>query len=187
MQRMTLLEQRIMRRFPVNLQLWHQHSTTEPRAAMMKQIQRWLGQPSWPHQPIRAGQPDHSLTHAGHSLFALAMKGTGFCGVGIDYEPWRALDHRHHAILLTTRERNQMPAASADSARQLLRIWTIKEACFKADRGGQQRWVTAYELQQPTQGFGRARLATADGVAHFRYLSMDVADGALSVAIKMEN
>ncbi len=185
MQRMALIEQRIMQLIPADVRVWHHNSKTEGavRSQLMRRIKNWLGQPTLSGSQIRTGQPDHSLTHAGSSLFGLAVKAPGFSGVGIDFEPWRDLDQRHHRLMLTMRERHMLPEASA---RQLLRIWTVKEACFKADCNGQQRWVTAYELQQPTKKSGIARVAVAGRVQHFRYLSLEVADGILSVAIKIE-
>lgn len=183
MQRLGLIEQRLERFLDADVQLWHsrvdEHRADSRRA--VKQIRRWLGMRST-DAGLRGAQPDHSITHAGNSLFALAVKATGIAGVGIDFEPWRALDQRHQRLMLTARESAALGNASA---RDLLRIWTVKEACYKADVDGQQRWVIAYVLDRPLQQTGTARVCVGRAVHRFRYLSMEVPGGMLSVAFKM--
>lgn len=188
MQRMGLIEQRLMQFVDADVQVWHGPTETSGRHGhrLLQPVMRWLGQPSYSESTsrIRSAQADHSLTHAGNSVFALAVKAAGISGVGIDYESWRELDARHQRLMLTARESRLLPTASS---RELLRIWTVKEACFKADRAGQQRWVTSYELHNPAQKTGTARVASQRHVHHFRYISMEVPGGMLSVAFKMES
>lgn len=183
MQRLTLIEQRLERFLGADVQVWRSRigeSHPDSRRAV-KQVRRWLGI-CVTDTGLRGAQADHSVTHAGNSLFALAVKATGIAGVGIDFEPWRALDQRHQRLMLTARE----SAALGDaSARDLLRIWTVKEACFKADVNGQQRWVTAYALDRPLQQTGTARVCVGRAINRFRYLSMEVPGGMLSVAFKL--
>ena len=75
----------------------------------------------------------------------------------------------------------------AANGRDLLRIWTVKEALFKADLGGQQRWVTAYELDYPNRRSGTARVRAGGRVQHFRYISIEVPGGMLSAAFALHN
>ncbi len=185
MQRMALIEQRIMQWMPAQVQVWRAtaDAASSPNRNWLQPLFRWLGTAAHSAVPVRAARPDHSLTHAGNSLFALAVRGSGIAGVGIDFEPWRELDSRHQRLMLTQRENQLIKAASA---RDLLRIWTVKEACFKADCDGQQRWVTSYELHRPVQKSGSARNFSQGRVHQFRYISLEVPGGVLSVAFKME-
>ncbi len=184
MQRLALVEQRLAQFLGADVQVWHRRvaSDTADSRPLLRRLRRWLGRPDGVSQAVRSAQPDHSLTHAGQSMFALAVKTSNVAGVGIDFEPWRALDGRHQRLMLTARESAALGAASA---RDLLRIWTVKEACFKADVNGQQRWVTAYALDNPAQKSGGARVACGRRVHRFRYISLEVPGGMLSVAFKM--
>ena len=183
MQRLALVEQRLARFLDADVQVWHgrvENGVADSRP-LLRRLRRWLGRSGVPHS-VRCAQSDHSLTHAGQSMFALAVKASNVLGVGIDFEPWRALDQRHQRLMLTARESAALGAASA---RDLLRIWTVKEACFKADVLGQQRWVTAYALDNPAQKSGGARVTCGRLVHRFRYISLEVPGGMLSVAFKM--
>lgn len=182
MQRLALVEQRLTQFMAAEVQLWHGRvDGAADSRPLLRRVCRWLGRPTVVAQSVRAAQKDHSLTHAGQSMFALAVRSGGFSGVGIDFEPWRPLDQRHQRLMLTARESVALGAATA---RDLLRIWTVKEACFKADAGGQQRWVTAYALDNPAQKSGGARISRGRQVHRFRYISMEVPGGILSVAFK---
>lgn len=180
MQRLALIEQRLAQFLDAEVQVWRGSVIGAP--FVMRKIARWLKQPQWLSQSVRTPQPDLSITHAGQWIFALAVRAGGLAGVGIDFEPWRALDVRHQRLMLTAREIAALPVASA---RDLVRIWTVKEACFKADVNGQQRWVTAYALDNPAQASGSVRISQGHRTYRFRYISMEVPGGMLSVAFKM--
>lgn len=182
MQRLALIEQRLERFLDADVQLWRSRvddARPDSRLAL-KRIRRWLGLQN--KVTVRQAQVDHSVTHAGDSVFALAVKAGGIAGVGIDFEPWRVLDQRHQRLMLTAREAATLGQASA---RDLLRIWTVKEACFKADVNGQQRWVTSYALDHPARKSGTAQVRNGRRLHRFRYISMEVPGGMLSVAFKM--
>lgn len=182
MQRLALIEQRLERFLDADVQLWHSRvgdARPDSRLAL-KRIRRWLGLQV--NATVRQAQADHSITHAGNSLFALAVKAGGVTGVGIDFEPWRVLGQRHQRLMLTARESVALGSASA---RDLLRIWTVKEACFKADVNGQQRWVTSYALDHPARKSGTAQVRNGHRLHRFRYISMELPGGILSVAFKM--
>ena len=185
MQRVTGIEQRISEYLPAEVRVWRCRGEDASAGArrLLQPALRWLGLTMLARRPIRGAQVDHSLTHAGDCAYALAVRAPGVIGVGIDYEPWRALDARHARLMLTRREQQQLPAAGS---RDWLRIWTVKEACYKADRDGQQRWVTAYELVQPSRRHGTARILQGNRYHFFRYLSLEVPGGLLSIAFKME-
>lgn len=92
-----------------------------------------------------------SLTHAGGLAVAAGVRGE-VAGVGVDLELARALDPRTARFFLDARERR--PG-------ELLRLWTVKEAVFKADPANDGRTLRDYELLEPGAWTGRAR--TPDG------------------------
>ncbi|HVK98695.1 MAG TPA: 4'-phosphopantetheinyl transferase superfamily protein, partial [Dongiaceae bacterium] len=149
---------------------------------LLRQARQWLDRT--PQSTIVSAQADHSLTHAGQQAFALALRQSSYRGVGLDFEPWRPLDERHRRLMLSRREDALLGAASS---RDLLRIWTVKEALFKADRGGQQRWVIAYELDHPARRSGTARVRAGGRVRRFRYISIEVPGGMLSAAFALND
>lgn len=184
LQRLGALEQRLTHFADVDARLWSAHTaaTAGSSARLLRAARQWLGRA--PEGPLRSAQADHSLTHAGDRTFALALRQSPYRGVGLDFEPWRPLDERHRRLMLTRREDALLGTANG---RDLLRIWTVKEALFKADLGGQQRWVTAYELDCPSRRSGTARVRAGGRVQHFRYISIEVPGGMLSAAFALHN
>ncbi len=75
-----------------------------------------------------------------------------------------------------------MANASSD---ELLRVWTVKEALFKADLGGQQQWVNAYTLETPRRHNGFGKVQNKGGSTRFRYNSIRTPEGILSTAFAL--
>lgn len=185
LQRMRLLEQRLAQFAGADLQLWSAPCQLQDRSAglqLLRRVRQWLGYHPQISPRISSARPDHSLTHAGGQGFALALRNSSYRGVGLDFEVWRDLDGRHQRLMLTRRENALVGNASS---RDLLRIWTVKEALFKADCNGQQRWVTSYELDQPARRTGTARVVNQGRVRRFRYLSLELPGGILSAAFAL--
>ncbi|HEV3026788.1 MAG TPA: 4'-phosphopantetheinyl transferase superfamily protein, partial [Planctomycetota bacterium] len=67
----------------------------------------------------------------------------------------------------------------AEHPRSLHRLWTVKEAIFKADPENQGRTLKDYALADPGFVAGRARR----GTRLFHYASFEVPEGFLSVAV----
>lgn len=181
--RHRLLEQRISRHFARPVRLWRGDRVASEHGSQ-KIFCQLSAQTRGKHstQALCHASPERSLTHAGNRLYAMTAYGKSTLGMGVDFEPWRAMDARHARLMLTPQERGQAHNASAED---LLRIWTIKEALFKADVGGQQRWVNAYELEHPLRrsGFGKVR---CNGMTkRFRYLSIRTTEGILSTAFAL--
>jgi 4'-phosphopantetheinyl transferase EntD len=120
--------------------------------------------------------PEVSLTHAGGLALAVAL--CGGQGVGVDYDS-RAPRPRTWHLVFTPRER----AVAATGARAALRLWTLKEALFKADAGNDRRWLGDYALEDPAAERGRAFVAGDPG-ACFGYATAPLGAGLLSVAIR---
>jgi len=119
--------------------------------------------------------PSLSLTHAGGFGLA-ALAGAGPVGTGIDYEPWRAsVDSRTARFFLRPAER-----AAAGTAEDLLRLWTVKEALFKATPGNAGDVLADFEVAEPGRPWGAAAGPRGE---RLRYASTALPGGVLSVAV----
>lgn len=181
--RHRLLEQRISRHFATRVQLWRGDAASAGQGSqhVFRRLYRHA-RPKHLAQPLRCASRDRSLTHAGKRMYAITAGHTSLNGIGIDFEPWRVLDSRHARMMLTPQERLRAQQASNED---LLRIWTIKEALFKADMGGQQRWVNAYELECPLRRSGIGKVQSNGRIKRFRYLSIRTTEGILSTAFAL--
>ncbi len=97
-------------------------------------------------------------------------------GIGIDFEPWReAADLRTARFFLRPSEQ-----AHVTDSRSLLRLWTVKEALFKAtpDNGGAV--LVDYALAEPES---RSGSATGPRGEPMRYVSVEVENGLMTVAV----
>ncbi len=117
---------------------------------------------SFPHRCL-------SLTHA--AGVAVAARCRDAAGVGVDYEGWRTVDPRAVRFFLQDHERH-----GAD----LLRMWTVKEALFKATPHNDGAVFLDYAVADPTALAGTA----TDGTGRtFRYVSGRLPHGWLTVAV----
>lgn len=125
-----------------------------------------------------------SLTHAGGVAFAVACD-TPVGGVGIDFEPARTtVDPRAGRFFLRPAEQDWLAALpQRRRARALLRLWTAKEALYKAtpDNGG--ALLGDYRLADPGAACGQASGPGA-GTLHYVVVALDA--GPLSVAVREE-
>ena len=119
--------------------------------------------------------PRLSLTHAGGTAFA-AMAGADVLGTGVDFEPARAtVDPRAAHFFLGPAER-----AAASTAGDLVRLWTVKEALFKATPGNAGFVLADYTLDDAGVATG---WATGPGTEALRYATVAAAGGLLTVAV----
>lgn len=125
---------------------------------------------------LRFPHPRLSLTHAGGRAFAVHIAAAGVVGTGIDYEPWNAAaDLRTARFFLRTSEQ----VAVRDAA-TLLRVWTVKEALYKATPDNAGAVLLDYELHDPRCARGSA---TGPRDERLRYASLVTSTGVLSVAV----
>jgi 4'-phosphopantetheinyl transferase EntD len=101
-----------------------------------------------------------SLTHAGGWAFAVAVvaaphpERSGPSGIGIDFEPTSArLAPEAARFFLTRRELSSFQRLSHQV--DLLSLWTIKEACFKADPDNDGHQLRDYQIADLTASRGR--------------------------------
>lgn len=121
--------------------------------------------------------PRYSLTHAGGLALAAAAADGGVPGIGVDLELRHGMDLRASRLFLSPQER----ARAGNDARALLRLWTVKEALFKADPRNRGRILADYRLADARRWAGEAR-AAGDSM-RFRYASAPLAGGIVSVAV----
>ncbi|RMI29440.1 4'-phosphopantetheinyl transferase superfamily protein [Nocardia stercoris] len=109
---------------------------------------------SFPHRRL-------SLSHSGiRSAAALTVGATDrIAGVGIDLEAPRAVDPRTARFFLRPGE---LDAATDPAAH--LRLWTIKEALFKADPANAGALLTDYRLDDPAAPTGTAHKPGSPGL-----------------------
>jgi 4'-phosphopantetheinyl transferase EntD len=152
------------------------------RAALKKLLGR-LGEPPdtaplvFPHQRL-------SLTHSGAVAVALGVKSPGLAGVGVDLE-WDRTPRREVSrfFLIPAEEDWLGQQAPAEQPGQLLRLWTVKEALFKADPHNRHTSLLDYCLPAPGAACGAALGSAA---LPMRYASLLVAGGFISAALARE-
>jgi hypothetical protein len=100
-------------------------------------------------------------------------------GVGVDYEADRRLPRGTARLMLSAAETSRLGRDVHDPA-HLLRLWTLKEALFKADAWNADHWIGGYTVDD-------ARAWTVMGTSpaghRFRCASFRFADGVLSMAV----
>ena len=125
-----------------------------------------------------------SLTHSGRYAVALGVpKNVGIVGVGIDLEMNKSLNPQGDRFFLTPAEWAWVRSCPVQyQAGERLRLWTVKEALFKAQPHNSEAMLFDYHVETPSAH-------TGTGINHktcavrFSYSSLSLAEGILSVAI----
>lgn len=109
-----------------------------------------------------------SLTHSAGVAVAARCDGDQ-AGVGVDLEAWRTIDPRAARFFLGPDERGD-----------LLRLWTVKEALFKATPANAGAALVDYRVEDPRahEGTAQDRLGRT-----FEYLSRRRPEGWLTIAV----
>ena len=156
------------------------------RAALKTLLHR-LGEPldttrlSFPH-------PRLSLTHSGtHAVAVGVAHNLPLMGIGVDLEIQHTVLPEAARFFLTEEEQRWLARLAAGSrARELLRLWTIKEAVFKADVQNAGRLLADYQLAAPEARNGIALLTAAKDRRAFCYTSRTFKQGFLALAVRRE-
>lgn len=122
----------------------------------------------------RFPHPRFSLSHTPAASVAAAVLGRSPCGAGVDLEVPRPVDPRTRRFFLAESE---VPAATC--ADEHLRLWTVKEALFKANLRNHRTNLRDYALLDARRPAGIAR--APDGT-RLGYLSTRIAGAHLTVA-----
>ena len=129
---------------------------------------------------LRFPNPQLSLTHSESWAVAIGLNSEKVAGLGVDLElksipkPETARKFLNPSELVWLRRMDE-----ADHPRLLHRLWTVKEALFKADPENAGNTIRDYALADPGFVAGRARR----GTRLFHYASFEVPEGFLSVAV----
>ena len=129
---------------------------------------------------LKFPHPCISLTHSQAWAVAIGVNSPKLGGLGVDLElksqpkPETARRFLNPSEMVWLRRMDE-----ADHLRALHRLWTVKEAIFKADPENQGRTLKDYALADPGFVAGRARR----GTRLFHYASFEVPEGFLSVAV----
>ncbi|RZU54524.1 4'-phosphopantetheinyl transferase EntD [Krasilnikovia cinnamomea] len=121
--------------------------------------------------------PRMTLTHS--AGVAVAVGARTSTGIGVDLEAVRPVNPGIARLFLTSAERARLGAAPPHV---LLRLWTVKEAVFKADTGNAGRILADYELCRPAAWSGHA----TRGGSRFRYRTVELPGHLVSVAVHEE-
>jgi acyl carrier protein len=137
----------------------------------------------------RFPNPVASLSHSQELAVAavLAVDAGGVAGVGVDLEFDRVPDPRTASFFLTEAERAWLDTVpEADRAATLTRLWTVKEALFKADPGNAETVLRDYAVIDPACWSGGAQRGGGPDPG-FRYASLALGRGFLSVALALSD
>ncbi len=122
--------------------------------------------------------PGISLTHNGKISISVGIGRAQ--GIGVDFESWRQIETAMLRWFLTAAEQHQLAVPSNFTR---LRLWTIKEALFKASSDNQGLLLTDFEIDEVAQMTGGARNCTRAN-SRLSYTSFMLRQGLLSIAIE---
>jgi hypothetical protein len=119
-----------------------------------------------------------SLSHTGEMSVAAAAVGAT-AGIGVDLEENRPVDPEARRFFLREHERGWLAAADSP-AEEHIRLWTVKEALFKADPDNSGTVLGSYTVADPG---ARAGTAVREPSVRFWYQSTRLGPRHLSVAV----
>lgn len=147
--------------------------------AALKRLQASMGG-SEDTSTLKFPHPKLSLTHSETWAIAVGSASPKVLGIGVDLEvkaapkPETARRFLNPAELVWLRRMDE-----GDRPGMLHRLWTVKEATFKADPENAGKTLRDYGLADPGYVAGKARR----GERVFYYASFPVPEGFLSVAV----
>lgn len=126
-----------------------------------------------------------SLSHSGAYAIAVGVSADQVLGIGVDFQVRRTLSASLSRRFLSEDECRKF--LSPNKPNSLLRLWSIKEALYKANPENRRTVLSAYSLVRPDalkRGLASSRSLP---MKRFIYCSMEFADGFLAVAICPRN
>jgi len=160
-----------------------QHTWLMGRAALKPLMRR-----------LRAGDDTASLTfphtrfslaHTDEAAVAIATPTAQGLGIGVDVERAdRQPQERAARFFLSAAEQKWLAAQpAADQPLALLRLWTVKEALYKANPDNAGTVLNEYETHNPGANAGTARILLPGSMWLFRYATYAFADAVVSIAL----
>lgn len=133
----------------------------------------------YPHRRV-------SLTHTDGGSLAAGVAGPvppSLAGIGVDLEPHRPADPRTARFFLDSREQAWLAGQPpARRAAEHVRLWTLKEALFKADPANAGATLRDYRVRDAAARHGPAGRPHRPDLA-FGYVSGRLRGGHLSIAL----
>jgi 4'-phosphopantetheinyl transferase EntD len=134
-----------------------------------------------PADAVRFPHPALSLSHSGD--WAIAAGCAAADGLGVDLEFARPMDARAARFFLAGPELDYVGSLPPpQQGAELLRLWTVKEAVFKACADNRGRLLADFRLDEPAARAGTARRVDGSGFTA-RYGSIDLGEAWLAVAL----
>jgi len=134
---------------------------------------------------VRFPHPFLSLTHTGDQAVAAGTVPGAALGIGVDLELRTGMREGAERFFLGPEETRRLLARPAASrGRERVRLWTIKEALYKANPGNEGTLLGHYLLDEPGAAAGTAR-GKDDPAGRYLYASVALDPGTLSVAIRV--
>jgi hypothetical protein len=156
-------------------------SWTRGRAALECLLERLAvdgpaGAVGFPH-------PFLSLTHTGDWAIAAGTAPGAALGIGVDLEMRTGMREGAERFFLCAEETAWLLARPRESrGRERVRLWTVKEALYKANPRNEGTLLGHYLLEEPGTSAGTAR-GKDDPAARYLYASVALDPGALSLAV----
>lgn len=138
-------------------------------------------------QGAAGGAPLISLAYSGDCAVAAGTVSEAVIGLGVDLELEAGPAAAGERFFLTDGEIAWLALQPAPlRTRQRLRLWTLKEALFKADPENESGWLRDYEVLRPHRTTSRAATLRGGCKIDFLCSSVALAGGFLSVAVAAE-
>ncbi|WOH39049.1 4'-phosphopantetheinyl transferase superfamily protein [Thalassotalea fonticola] len=126
-----------------------------------------------------------SLTH--NDGLAIAITMNDVAGVGVDFEAWHKVKPQMAHWFLNNTEQSWLSTLSSEQYdKEFVRLWTVKEALFKAAMNNEQLALIDFQLDQPSAMTG---IATVDNHPSWLFYYKCIVDdvGALCVAFSQRS
>ncbi len=145
----------------------------------LKSLLRSLGR-SDDTSRLRFPDAQLSLTHGDGAAYAVGALGASR-GIGVDFETLRPVRDRVAHWFLNDSELEWLAASDdVDRDRNIIRLWTIKEAVFKCHPSNTGLVLSDFTISNPSAGTCEVR--AADGRV-FQTMSCHIGSGILSIAV----
>lgn len=131
---------------------------------------------------LRFPHPRLTLSHSAGVAIALGSSSADVAGLGVDLELRRPPRRESARFFLAPAELDWL-ASDPHNASRLLRLWTIKEALYKACDDNSSTSFRDFVLADVEADSGIAKLTDAERRREFEYTSRQVETGYLAAAL----
>lgn len=121
-----------------------------------------------------------SKSHSNSIAVAVCVKPVeNICGIGVDYEGFRNLEINARRMFLS---KNEIERFEPHEPKELIKLWTIKEALFKACPNNDNLFLRSFEITKLDENSSQAICELRPDYA-FDFLVQPFENGFLSVAL----